>query len=58
MYPDVGHRSDDVGRVTLFTRDPAELVRALVHADANLDGLEVVPVTLEQALLALSERAA
>jgi ABC-2 type transport system ATP-binding protein len=42
--------ADDKG-LTLYTRDAGELVRELVAAGADLDGLEVMPVSLEQALL-------
>jgi ABC-2 type transport system ATP-binding protein len=45
------------GRVhTLYTSDPESVVRHLVGSGVPLRGLEVTPVTLEEAFLSLTER--
>jgi ABC-2 type transport system ATP-binding protein len=44
----------DSGCATLYTRDPGAVVRRLVHAEVGLDGLEVLPVSLEDAFVALT----
>jgi ABC-2 type transport system ATP-binding protein len=46
----VEHATEDGRHTTLFTRRPEELIRALVTADVDLGDLEVVAITLEQAL--------
>jgi ABC-2 type transport system ATP-binding protein len=50
-------RGSRAGRVhTLYTSDPESLVRELVERGVPLRGLEVTPVTLEEAFLSLTER--
>jgi ABC-2 type transport system ATP-binding protein len=47
------------GRVhTLYTSDPESVVRHLVDSGVPLQGLEVTPVTLEEAFLSLTEHSA
>jgi ABC-2 type transport system ATP-binding protein len=45
----------EAGRRVLDVEDPGEVVRMLVHAGATLDGIEIVPVSLEDAFLAVTE---
>jgi ABC-2 type transport system ATP-binding protein len=40
--------------ITIYARDPAKVVRELVRVGARLDGLEVTPLPLEDALQALA----
>jgi ABC-2 type transport system ATP-binding protein len=50
-------RGSRAGRVhTLYTSDPESLVRELLERGVPIDGLEVTPVTLEEAFLSLTER--
>jgi ABC-2 type transport system ATP-binding protein len=50
-------RATRTGRVhTLYAADPALVVRLLVERGVPLHGLEVTPVTLEEAFLSLTER--
>jgi ABC-2 type transport system ATP-binding protein len=44
-------------RRVLYVEDAGEVVRELVLADASLDGIEILPVTLEEAFLAVTEAA-
>ena len=46
----------DRDHVTIYARDPADVVRELVRVGARLDGLEVSPLPLEDALQALARR--
>jgi ABC-2 type transport system ATP-binding protein len=51
-------RATRVGRVhTLYAADPGFVVRLLVERGVPLHGLEVTPVSLEEAFLSLTERA-
>jgi ABC-2 type transport system ATP-binding protein len=45
---------DEEGRRVLYVGDAGEVVVQLVHAGADLDGLEVLPVSLEEAFVALT----
>lgn len=50
-------RVSRAGRMhTLYTSDPESVVRHLVERGVPLQGLEVTPVTLEEAFLSLTER--
>jgi ABC-2 type transport system ATP-binding protein len=51
-------RASRAGRMhTLFTAEPESIVRHLVEHGVPLRGLEVTPVSLEEAFLSLTERA-
>ena len=52
--PGVTRREDDAGGTTLFTGDADALVRALVRDGTGFSGLEVTPVSLEEAFLVLT----
>jgi ABC-2 type transport system ATP-binding protein len=57
--PDVAGvaRATRAGRVhTLYAADPGSVVNLLVERGVPLEGLEVTPVTLEEAFLSLTER--
>lgn len=45
---------DEQDRLVLYVGDAGHVVRELVHAAADLDGLEVLPVSLEEAFVALT----
>jgi len=45
---------DDEDRRVLYVGDAGHVVRDLVHAGADLDDLEVLPVSLEEAFIALT----
>ena len=45
---------DEEDRHVLYVGDPGHVVGELVRADADLDGLEVLPVSLEEAFIALT----
>jgi ABC-2 type transport system ATP-binding protein len=45
----------EAGRRVLYVADVGELVRGLVAGGADLDGLEILPVSLEEAFLAVTE---
>jgi len=46
--------ADEEDRRVLYVSDAGQVVRELVHAEADLDGLEVLPVSLEKAFIALT----
>jgi ABC-2 type transport system ATP-binding protein len=52
--PGVVEMSHDGGRYTLYTREPDEVIRALVARAVQLRDLEVGPVSLEEAFLHLT----
>jgi ABC-2 type transport system ATP-binding protein len=46
--------TDEKGRLVLYVDDAGAVVRDLVHAGADLGRLEVLPVSLEEAFVALT----
>jgi ABC-2 type transport system ATP-binding protein len=46
--------ADEEDRRVLYVGDAGHVVRELVRAEADLDGLEVLPVSLEEAFIALT----
>ncbi|MDQ5820804.1 MAG: ABC transporter ATP-binding protein [Actinomycetota bacterium] len=46
--------TDEEGRLVLYVDDAGPVVQELVHVGANLDQLEVLPVSLEEAFIALT----
>lgn len=52
--PAVARRVDEADRVVLYTDDVAAVVHALVEANADLESLEVLPVSLEDAFVVLT----
>jgi ABC-2 type transport system ATP-binding protein len=55
--PSVVQSRREGGRRVLYVEDAGQVVRTLVRADASLDGLEILPVSLEEAFLAVTEAA-
>ncbi len=55
--PGVLRREERPEVTTLYARDAGAVVRRLVEAGAALDGLEVAPVTLEEAFVLLTREA-
>jgi ABC-2 type transport system ATP-binding protein len=47
--------ADEDDQRVLYVSDAGHVVVQLVHAEADLDGLEVLPVSLEEAFVALTE---
>jgi ABC-2 type transport system ATP-binding protein len=50
----VSRSTDEEGRLVLYVDDAGAVVRDLVHAGADLGRLEVLPVSLEEAFVALT----
>ena len=46
----------EAGRRVLYAEDAGDVVRRLVLANASLDGIEILPVSLEDAFLAVTEQ--
>jgi ABC-2 type transport system ATP-binding protein len=55
--PGVVRSAREGGRRVLYVEDAGEVVRALVQAGASLEGIEILPVSLEDAFLAVTESA-
>ena len=53
--PGVVQSAHEDGRCVLYVEDAGEVVRRLAVAGASLDGLEVLPVDLEEAFLVLTD---
>ena len=52
--PGVVQSSREGGRRVLYVSDSAEVIRGLVAAGADLDDIEILPVSLEEAFLAVT----
>jgi ABC-2 type transport system ATP-binding protein len=53
--PGVVRSAREGGRQVVYVEDAGEVVRQLVHAGARLDGIEILPVSLEDAFVAVTE---
>jgi ABC-2 type transport system ATP-binding protein len=56
--PGVVHARAEAERLVLYADDPGEVVRGLVRADASLEGIEILPVSLEDAFLTIARAGA